>query len=52
MTTTRNIYAPVLGVQVVTEWLDNLDVSPKEALTDPSGPLVVDERLLAVLDEP
>ena len=52
VTTTRNIYAPVLGVQVVTEWLDNLDVSPKEALTDPNGPLVIDERLLAALDEP
>ncbi|MFO7536542.1 MAG: tyrosine-type recombinase/integrase [Chloroflexota bacterium] len=26
--TTRNIYAPVLGVQVVSEWLDNLDVAP------------------------
>ncbi len=50
VTTTRNIYAPVLGVQVVTEWLDNLDISPKEALTDPSGPLVADERLLSLLD--
>lgn len=36
VTTTRNIYAPVLGVQVVTEWLDNLDVTPKEALQDTS----------------
>lgn len=26
--TTRNIYAPVLGVQVVSEWLDNMDVPP------------------------
>jgi integrase/recombinase XerD len=26
--TTRNIYAPVLGVQVVSEWLDNLDIPP------------------------
>jgi site-specific recombinase XerD len=34
ITTTRNIYAPVLGVQVVTEWLDNLDISPKDALKD------------------
>lgn len=32
ITTTRNIYAPVLGIQVVTEWLDNLDVTPKDAL--------------------
>lgn len=34
ITTTRNIYAPVLGVQVVTEWLDNLDVTPDKALSD------------------
>jgi site-specific recombinase XerD len=34
VTTTRNIYAPVLGVQVVTEWLDNLDVTPDRALDD------------------
>lgn len=32
VTTTRNIYAPVLGVHVVTEWLDNLDIEPEEAL--------------------
>lgn len=50
VTTTRNIYAPVLGVQVVTEWLDNLDVAPKEALNDPHGPLVSDEALLGLLD--
>lgn len=31
ISTTRNIYAPVLGVQVVSEWLDNMDVSPEEA---------------------
>lgn len=29
--TTRNIYAPVLGVHVVSEWLDNVDLSPDEA---------------------
>lgn len=29
--TTRNIYAPVLGVQVVSEWLDNMDISPETA---------------------
>jgi site-specific recombinase XerD len=29
ISTTRNIYAPVLGVQVVGEWLDNLDVAPE-----------------------
>ena len=32
VSTTRNIYAPVLGVQVVTEWLDNMDVPPEEAV--------------------
>ena len=51
ITTTRNIYAPVLGVQVVTEWLDNLDVSPRDALNNPEFPLLPDERILAVLDE-
>lgn len=51
VTTTRNIYAPVLGVQVVTEWLDNLDVSPKDALAEPSVPLPYDERVAAMLDE-
>lgn len=29
ISTTRNIYAPVLGVQVVSEWLDNIDVAPE-----------------------
>jgi site-specific recombinase XerD len=32
ITTTRNIYAPVLGTQVVSEWLDNVDLTPDEAL--------------------
>lgn len=50
VTTTRNIYAPVLGVQVVTEWLDNLDVTPKDALTDPNSPLLPDERVSLMLD--
>lgn len=40
ITTTRNIYAPVLGVQVVSEWLDNLDQPPAVAaqkqLVDPT----------------
>ncbi|MEZ4643342.1 MAG: tyrosine-type recombinase/integrase [Chloroflexota bacterium] len=31
ISTTRSIYAPVLGVQVVNEWLDNLDVPPEQA---------------------
>jgi len=50
VTTTRNIYAPVLGVQVVTEWLDNLDVAPKEALNDAAAPLPYDERLATMLE--
>jgi site-specific recombinase XerD len=50
VTTTRNIYAPVLGVQVVTEWLDNLDVSPKEALHELAPPLPLDERTTQLLD--
>jgi integrase/recombinase XerD len=32
ITTTRNIYAPVLGTQVVSEWLDNVDLTPEEAI--------------------
>jgi integrase/recombinase XerD len=32
ISTTRGIYAPVLGVHVVEEWLDNLDVAPGEAV--------------------
>jgi site-specific recombinase XerD len=31
ISTTRGIYAPVLGVQVVSEWLDNMDLSPEQA---------------------
>ena len=50
VTTTRNIYAPVLGVQVVTEWLDNLDVTPKEALTEPHTPLPPDDALAKFMD--
>lgn len=30
--TTRNIYAPLLGVQIVGEWLDNIDIPPQNAL--------------------
>lgn len=51
VTTTRNIYAPILGVQVVTEWLDNLDVSPKDALNSQASPLPYDERVATMLDE-
>lgn len=50
VTTTRNIYAPVLGVQVVTEWLDNLDVPPKEALAESPTPLPPDEALAQFMD--
>ncbi|MCA9964814.1 MAG: tyrosine-type recombinase/integrase [Anaerolineales bacterium] len=31
VSTTRNIYAPVLGVHVVSEWLDNVDIAPEAA---------------------
>lgn len=31
VSTTRNVYAPVLGVHIVTEWLDNVDITPDEA---------------------
>lgn len=32
ISTTRSIYAPVLGIQVVDEWLDNMDIPPEEAI--------------------
>ncbi|MFN2138459.1 MAG: tyrosine-type recombinase/integrase [Candidatus Promineifilaceae bacterium] len=31
VSTTRNVYAPVLGVHIVSEWLDNVDITPQEA---------------------
>ncbi len=31
VSTTRNVYAPVLGVHIVSEWLDNVDITPDEA---------------------
>jgi integrase len=31
ISTTRGIYAPVLGAHVVGEWLDNVDLTPKDA---------------------
>lgn len=34
ISTTRNIYAPVLGVHVVSEWLDNVDMTPTDAATE------------------
>lgn len=36
ISTTRSIYAPVLGVHVISEWLDNVDVSPAEAAMNQS----------------
>ena len=32
ISTTRNIYAPVLGTQIVSEWLSNFDVPPDAAI--------------------
>jgi site-specific recombinase XerD len=31
VSTTRNVYAPVLGVHIVSEWLDNVDIPPEDA---------------------
>ncbi len=31
VSTTRNVYAPVLGVHIIGEWLDNIDIAPEEA---------------------
>ncbi len=31
VSTTRNVYAPVLGVHIVGEWLDNVDITPQDA---------------------
>ena len=30
ISTTRGIYAPVLGVHIVSEWLDNVDIAPEQ----------------------
>lgn len=38
ISTTRGIYAPVLGTHIISEWLDNVDQSPAEALADQSVP--------------
>jgi site-specific recombinase XerD len=32
ISTTRGIYAPVLGVQVVRDWLENMDVAPARSV--------------------
>ncbi len=38
--TTRNIYAPILGARIVSEWLDQLDLPPDQAAApEPSAPL-------------
>jgi site-specific recombinase XerD len=34
ISTTRAIYAPVLGVRVVREWLNNLDITPTYAISN------------------
>lgn len=31
ISTTRTVYAPVLGVHIVSEWLDNVDIGPQDA---------------------
>ncbi|MDX1416436.1 MAG: tyrosine-type recombinase/integrase [Candidatus Promineifilaceae bacterium] len=31
ISTTRTVYAPVLGVHIVSEWLENVDISPEKA---------------------
>ncbi len=33
ISTTRGIYAPVLGAQIVGEWLDNVDLAPEDAVS-------------------
>ncbi|GJM40146.1 MAG: hypothetical protein DHS20C20_04280 [Ardenticatenaceae bacterium] len=38
VSTTRSIYAPVLGVQLVREWLDNVDEGPETAVQNKSAP--------------
>jgi integrase/recombinase XerD len=38
VSTTRNVYAPVLGVHIVSEWLDNVDISPEKAAEERRRP--------------
>jgi integrase len=45
ISTTRNIYAPVLGIRVVDEWLDNVDLSPDEAFRASQDSRSLDESL-------
>jgi site-specific recombinase XerD len=42
ISTTRAVYAPVLGIQVVSEWLDNIDITPEKAAV--SSPLTLEGR--------
>lgn len=37
ISTTRNIYAPVLGIHIVSEWLDQLDLPPEKAAIPAAG---------------
>ncbi len=37
VSTTRNVYAPVLGIHIVSEWLDNVDVTPEQAASMVEG---------------
>lgn len=34
ISTTRSIYAPVLGTEIVSEWLRNMDVKPEDAVKE------------------
>lgn len=36
--TTRNIYAPLLGVKIVSRWLDKVEQSPEQALRGSNSP--------------
>ena len=40
--TTRNTYAPVLGVRIVSTWLDRVEETPIQALTADRGNLIAD----------
>lgn len=42
ISTTRSIYAPVLGVHIVSEWLDNMDVAPADAAANAAANAATD----------
>jgi site-specific recombinase XerD len=42
ISTTRGIYAPVLGTQIVSEWLDNVDVAPEDVGGRPNNDQALD----------